>query len=409
MPVNQKIKSSLLLVVVLGCGAFSHVNADEEGHPGITHESSLLRDVPELDSLEATMREQGLRWGKYMDPDGPNSFRERFAQQFYDSANSFQQISEYLQQPEPWLTYAKWSNEVFREYLLQTNYKTQGWRRTTLGMLYDLEHGGPTTVRELEMLRDRPAYSRIRESHDSGGAEFRSRAVALAVEANIHAERAGSTRVLEDGKPRLAVFVPWMGSHLYEWRTGDYRAPPKAGKPRFSAFMFGLTAHALIEFVEWEREQGRDPHAYWPGVYPIDYGQGTTPGVEKVDWPTITDAIADVAEWAVFEAHHDSSPDSKLWAPDRHGYASFYYETKNAGKRPATDLNLMIAHAYAWLWKETGDRRYRDWADQLFGAGALNSRRAAKNSGKHFNQQFRMAFDYLKWRAAGDQKWTVDP
>ena len=67
---------------------------------------------------------------------------------------------------------------------------------------------------------------------------------------------------------------------------------------------------------------------------------------------------------------------------------------------------MMIAHVYAWLWKETGDPRYRDWGDQLFAAGALNGRRAAKNSGKHFNQQFRMAFDYLKWRAEGDSIWS---
>ena len=114
------------------------------------------------------------------------------------------------------------------------------------------------------------------------------------------------------------------------------------------------------------------------------------------------DALGDVAEWAVLEARHDTGV--PMWNPDNNGYASFVYQTiGNANVR--SGLNLMIAPAYAWLWKETGDARYRTWADQLFGAGALNSLSAARNGGKQFNQQFIFAFDYMRWRAEGDARW----
>ncbi len=361
--------------------------------------------VPELESFEQAMVDGGTKWGEYMDPQGPNTQDQQFFHEFYSSANSFQKISEYLGTPEPWSTYAKWSNQVYRNYLQTTEYRTQGYRRFTHGMYGDWSKGGISTPAEIEMLRDNPAYSNVREGRGQGGAEHRSREVGLAVISNVHAEMSGSTRVLEDGKPRLETFVPWMGSHLYEWRTGDYRGTPNKGEPRFAPFMFGITANALISFIEWERQNGRDENAYWNTTYPIDYGSGLTEGATPVNWPTIIDALEDVATWAVEESHADDNESVRMWVPDGNGYASFRYESLNSDGGPATDLNLLIAPAYAWLWKETGNTKYRDWADQLFGAGALNSVRVTLRSGKHFNQQFLFSFDYIRWRQEGDAKW----
>lgn len=371
---------------------------------GWSFSTSFGDAIPELASFEATIFEHGPRWGEYMNPSGPNSQDDKFFHEFYSAANSFQQISEYLGTPEPWLTYADWSNEVYRTYLVATGYTTQGLRRFTHGMFGEHVRGDDVTLEELQMLRDNPAYSRVSELTDQGGAENRSRPIALAVMANIHAEQAGSSRMMEGGAPRLESFVRFMGSHLYEWRTGDYRGDPTVGIPRFAPFMFALTANSLINFIEWERQNGRDENAYWQGSYPIDYGRGVTSSAQSVNWPTIVDAMKDVAEWAVLEAHHDTGENVPMWNPDSDGYASFVYETSGeVNIRPG--LNLMIAPVYAWLWKETGDRRFRDWADQLFGAGSLNSVNAAGRGGKQFNQHFLYSFDYMKWRAEGDAQW----
>lgn len=383
----------------------SNVAGDSMGAPHLwTFTTSFGDAVPELAAFEDAIFNQGHRWGTYMDPAGPNSQSDKFFHEFYGTAKTFHGISDYLGVAEPWLTYAKWGNEVFRTYLISTGYATQGYRRFTHGMYGEFVRNNSVLLSELEMLRDIPAFSRVAEGRGQGGGEHRSRETALAVVANIHAERAGSPRQLENGNPRLETFIPWMGSQLYEWRTGDYGTPPAGYQSRFAPFMFAISAHALISYIEWERELGNDPNQYWRTNYPMDYGQGITPGVSGVQWPTIVDALSDVASWAVLQAHHESDVNTSMWVPDSRGYASFLYQDINSAS-VATDLNLMIAPAYAWLWKETGDRRFRDWADQLFGAGALRSNQSATGSGKHFNQQFFLSFDYLKWRAEGDALW----
>ena len=59
-----------------------------------------------------------------------------------------------------------------------------------------------------------------------------------------------------------------------------------------------------------------------------------------------------------------------------------------------TDLNLLIAPAYAWLFKQTGTVTYRDKANALFAGGT----KAYLGDGKHFNQNYRWSFKYVEWR-----------
>ena len=337
------------------------------------------------------MVRRGHVWGKYFDPENDVSAADKLVNEFYDSANTFYLISDYLDKEQPWTQYAEWASDVYRlGYLVPNNYAAAGWRRSSRGLYERYKRRGDVTLEELEMLRDRSAFSKVSEGRGQGGAEHRSRAIALAVESNIIAERAGSDRVIENGKTRLSEFVPWMGSHLYEWRTGSYRGYYERGQPRFAPFMFGFTAHALIEFVEWERENGRDPMAAWPQQFPIDYGSGIDTTAPKIEWETITDAIADVAVWAVESAEHKNG--EPMWR-----LGGFLYEDINRAKA-AYDLNLLIAHVYAWLWKETGDMRFLELGNQIFEGGARNG---ATVTGKHFNQQYTYAFDFLKWREEG--------
>ncbi|MDJ0941106.1 MAG: hypothetical protein QNJ00_15205 [Woeseiaceae bacterium] len=354
-----------------------------------------------LREWERQMVDRGKVWGSYLGPRSEATPKQKLVNEFYDSAHTFYRISDYLQQDEPWTTYAEYALSVYRDgYLVPNNWRAAGWRRSSHGLYENFKRGGDVTLEELEFLRDRPAYSNIREGRDQGGSEQRSRAIALAVQAHVHAERAGSDRGTENGVEQLSVFVPWMGSHLYEWRTGNYQGRYPRNIPRFAPFMFGMTSHALIEYYEWEREQGEDPNRYWPTEWPIDYGQAAVAETPKITWETIPDALADVAMWAVEEAEHETGV--PMLQVDRRGEAFLYQSIKKV--RPAYDLNLMIAHVYAWLWKETGDVEFREIGDRLFATGA---RAGSTNSGKHFNQQYRMAFDFIEWRRAGDEKYCA--
>ncbi len=343
------------------------------------------------------MRDRGRYWGEYLNPDNTVTDKQKIVHEFYDSAHTFYSIADYLGEEEPWHTYARWAISVYRDgYLIPNDYRTAAWRRSSLGMYEHFLRGGDTTLEELEALRDQPAYSWVRHGRGQGGAEHRSRAIAFAVQSHVVAERAGSDRRYDGNVPTLSVFIPWMASHLYEWRTGNYKGTPNKGEPRFAPFMFGLTAHALIDFYEWELERGADPDAYWPKSLPIDYGQGDAQGEISVSWPGIEEALADVARWAVLEARHDDG--SSMWRESGNGDAAFLYESINE-PGVAYDLSMLIAPVYAWLWKITGNPEFRLVGDKLFLGGA---RKGATLTGKHFNQQFRIAFDFLQWRREGD-------
>jgi len=353
-----------------------------------------------IEHWERQMVERGRYWGQYLGPESAATQKQKLVNEFYDSANSFYLISDYLGEREPWLTYAESAVRVYRDgYLIPIGWKAAGWRRSSQGLYQNYLRGGDVTVQQLVALRDKPAFSNIREGRNQGGAEHRSRAIALAVQSHVHAERAGAERKLENGISQLSVFVKWMGSHLYEWRSGDYRGTSRDARPRFAPFMFGMTAHALIEFYEWELERGEDPNRYWLTDYPMDYGQGVSEGAPKIEWLSIPEALADVATWAVQSASHDGG--EPMWGRQNRGDYAFLYQSIGE-PRPAYGLNLMIAHVYGWLWKETGDPMYRKVGDRLFTGGALNG---GTSTGKHFNQQYRMAFDYLKWRAEGDRRY----
>ena len=72
------------------------------------------------------------------------------------------------------------------------------------------------------------------------------------------------------------------------------------------------------------------------------------------------------------------------------------------GQEPAADVNLMIAPAYAWLYNETKDPKWRDRADALFMGGVM---KACLSCGtKQFNENYRWSFAYLAWRGPFEKK-----
>ena len=75
-------------------------------------------------------------------------------------------------------------------------------------------------------------------------------------------------------------------------------------------------------------------------------------------------------------------------------------DTRSTG--PAPDLNLLIAPAYSWLYRQTGEIRFRDRGDQIFNGGVRSS---WIGDGKHFNQNYLYSINYVKWRTEGQTIW----
>lgn len=338
-----------------------------------------------VDEWETIMEQEGRRWGEYLDPASGHSRDERLVAQYYDAQWVFFQVSDRLGGSEPWNTFADYAKRIYKdEYLVPNDFASSGYRRFPHGLYFDFLRGRGVTAEEMELLRDRPAYSRLVEFRSRGDSERLSRETAYAIQANVLAERAGSPRMREEGVARLEKFVEYSENHLWEWRTQGYRDYPDY-EGRLAPFMFGLTAMALIEFHEWERESGREPDAYWP----------------TGNWSGLAEALADTALWLRYEATMKRGPlaGEPLWVPDvrRSGYGAFRYEDKGESQA-APDLSNLIAPVYMWLYLNTGDERFKEIGDELFAGAVYNA--CARCSGKHFNQLMRHSFQYVAWRAA---------
>jgi hypothetical protein len=357
--------------------------------------------VPELDLWKSTMIRAGHRWGEYLNPTTGHSLDDRLATQYYDAQWVFYQIADYTGNTQPWLIYASYAMRVYRdEYLIPNGFRVQGFRRFPEGLYEHYRRGGSTTVEQLRLLRDMPAFSTVGElsrgpDKRSGYSEVLSREVAYAVAANIIAEKAELPRVVElDGTPRLGVLISMIENHLWEWRNQEF-ADPSTG--RVAPFMLGLTGYTLIEWYEWELANQRDPNALWP----------------RKHWTTVDAALIDVFSWLHEEARvirTDELGGSRMWVPlERIGYATFRYMDRtidgSGGPTPAPDLNQLIAPVYYWLYQHTGNEKYLHIGDQLFSAGVRYG--SADSSGKHFNQLYRLSFRSRDWRGEGRRRHGI--
>jgi hypothetical protein len=58
------------------------------------------------------------------------------------------------------------------------------------------------------------------------------------------------------------------------------------------------------------------------------------------------------------------------------------------------DENLLIVPLYGWVYRYTGDTRYRTWGDEAFNGGV----EWGIYSGKFFTMSYRWSGKYVAWR-----------
>ncbi|MEX0729908.1 MAG: Ig-like domain-containing protein [Aquisalimonadaceae bacterium] len=288
---------------------------------------------------------------------------------YYDGARVFYQIAEYLgatgSERDRWHAYAKRARDIYVQgYLEPNNYVAAGYMRFPHGTYRQwMLDESDATLDSLVKLRDKPTFSRPPAGNTTWYYHKYSREIAYAIQANVVAEKAGAPRQTEF----LDRLLDRALTHVDIWTTGNYLDPDS--KWHFvQAFMTGLTASALIEYHE-HTPDGRIPPA-----------------------------IKTLADWVW----------DNMWVADVNGsgYGAFKYVNRAVsgvgGPTPAPDLNMLIVPMYAWLYKETGEREYRERADLIFAGGA---QLASLHNGKAFNQNYRTSFDYLRWREDGLKRW----
>ncbi|HMH50661.1 MAG TPA: Ig-like domain-containing protein [Candidatus Acidoferrum sp.] len=275
---------------------------------------------------------------------------------YYDLTRVMYQIADYTGQSS-WNDCARAGRVVYGNgYVLPNNGGVPGYWNFSTGLRMDFERTATADSRSAALLLStNAAYSSDLAPLDWTASYNRSREVAYTILAYINAEALGAAP-----RARRIDLVNQAYGHLNQWFvTFDWVGTTD----QMSAFMVGLTAHALIR--DWWQTQD----------------------------PRLIPALRLGADW--------------LWAHawDAGSQSMFYQvnpsdttELVNGQFNPAPDLNLLIAPMYAFLYAQTGETKYRDRGDALFTGGVTS---AFLTGAKQFNQNYWWSFDYVHWRTAG--------
>jgi len=268
---------------------------------------------------------------------------------YYDGQRVYYQIADYTGDPS-WTQAAALVEKLYRDgYLLKHKGRLPGWRVFPHGLLEDYRHTEDELSKEAALLlANNSAYMR----RGGGVSAALSRETAYCLGAYLVAEAFGAPRHAKFGQA-----LDFALGHLEQWFVSRnfLEHYPKGSMP---PFMVGLTCEALIQYYQSSKDP-RIPHAVKTAV----------------DW-LWDHAWIDANQSFYYRNADPYNPDAKL-------------------AKGAPDLNLMIAPAFAWLYRLTGDPKYRGRGDKVFAGGVKG---AWLGGGKQFTQSYRWSFDYVQWR-----------
>ncbi len=390
---HQKFRLQVLVITILFTFTFK-INAQP----------------PLIEQWESNMTTWGEHWGLYLTDLYPDSgtFNEQ-NMTYYDGQRVFYQIAEYTGQQEPWYNNAQEAKRIYLNYVANRinnwsglDYSIPGYRRFSHGLYMDwVRVNSPGIMESIIKIRDNPAFSNPEQwGYDNPNQTWYwsnySREVAYALSSHIMAERAGNPR----NEIRVPIYIDMVLNHINEWVTGN-RGNPDTTRHRFAPFMVGLTAEALIDYYEWEVEQGHNPDN------------------------TIPDTLKQLADYmwtaTVYDGMNQGEP---MWIADIGGTGYPYNDQGGTGvgafryedrENPISaidgtgllspELNLLIAPLYAWVFKHFGDITYIERGDLIW-EGGVDLSNVGWNT-KIYNQNYRWSFKYVEWRKEGDAILSV--
>ncbi len=300
--------------------------------------------IPKLRQWRDTMRDLASLWCNPKHPDQALAFGVESQVWYYDGARVYFQIADYTGD-------RKWENCAFnvarqyRDYVTTGDGKVPGYRVFPHGLRMAYERSKDESYRRAVMLLAK--NSPYAQQGGMFGSEW-VRENAYAAEAYINAEKLGAPR-----DPRLARVVDYLLAYFEMSFVSRVT-------PGHQTFMDGLAAEALIE-------------AY---------------GLTKD--PRVLPTLEIMCDW-MWREGWDHKRKQLVYNPEPKGP-----NCTDGCQSYATDLVNLVAPAFAWVWRQTGEDKYRAEGDDLF-AHALDS--DISYSGKIFSQNYRWSFDYVRWRS----------
>ena len=268
---------------------------------------------------------------------------------FYDGIRVYYQIADYTGDPT-WNACAGYVESVYKPYVLSNGGGVQAYFVFPHGLYqaYSRNHSDvDAQTAAIDLVTNSPYAKK------GGGVSFGVTGLQRETAYLVSAYRIAG--LLGSPQPVLYAqsvnFVLGMIDQMFVSNTDPYLKP----------FVVGLMMEALIQYYQ-------DPNA---------------PVLNDPRVPPAIKAAAD-ALWA------------RAWMPASN---AFYYQSTDSPLAASPDLNLLIAPAYAWLYKMTGNPVYQQEGDLIFQGGVSGS---WLTGGKQFSQSYRWSFDYVNWRSHPD-------
>src|SRR3989338_3664501 len=329
--------------------------------------------IPELALWEQNMTTYGQQWCDYLSNSG-YTFNEKLDSTYYDGIRVYHQIADYTGNVS-WNSCATLARNIYRDgYVLPNNGQVPGYWNFTHGLTMDfLKTGEDQSKNAAILLSQNAAYAGDGTSLAWTQGTNRSREVAYAIMSYINAEKVGAAaraRLPQLVDPALGHIDQWFISKTSRCPSVADCPPGAAGQYYIQPFMVGLTANALIMY----HEKTGDSRAL-PNIQIAMDSLGANAWV-----------LADESFWY------------EHWVAD----PSIPFPAKGG----APDLNLLIAPAFGWLYKQTGSILYRDKGDQIFAGGV---KFAWLGRGKQFNQNYAYSFDYVRSRSGAPASSATPP
>jgi hypothetical protein len=312
--------------------------------PAPAPEKRAAPPIPKLGEWKRTMRDLAGLWCNPRHSSEPLAFGVESQVWYYDGARVYFQIADYTGD-------RKWENCAFdvarqyRDYVIAAHGKIPGWRVFADGLRMAYERTKDETYRQAVMLLVN--NSPFAEQGGAFGSET-VRENAYAAEVYMNAEKLGAPR-----NPKLARVIDYLFAYFDMSFVSQVT-------PGHQTFMDGLAAEALIEDYELTKD------------------------------PRVLPTLEMMCDW-MWRDGWDRRRKQLVYNPEPKGP-----NCTDRCQTYATDLVNLVDPAFAWVWRMTGDEKYRTEGDELF-AHALDS--DITYSGKIFSQNYRWSFDYVRWRS----------
>jgi hypothetical protein len=299
--------------------------------------------IPELPRWESQMTEYGAKHCALLQ-DTSRSGEDRFNATYYDAERVYYQMADYTRDSR-WLACAQAAEQVYRDgYVFANNGRVPGYVLFPHGLWMDLVRNKDGQSKQaLSLLATEAAFAADASPGSFADPVF-SREVAYNLQAKLLAQEVGAGN-FDAGIRRLADEA---FRHMDAWFISK-------SAPYVRPFMVGLTSEALILL-----------HT-------------------KTGDPRVLPAIQMAMNWLW----------DHCWLPNDEAFMYTDRPHETGGQEAAPDVNLIVAPAFGWLYKMTGNPVYAQRGDQIFAGGA---KKAFLNNGKQFNQSYRFSFSYVAWR-----------